>query len=102
MRNELERSRRLLVVTYRRYVEAELCWVRARQAAQSWFPQTNRPYRWTIGTPHSPMRQVYENRQRALLQFAAARRKFREAKVRMERRPRVIALLPCSPGGQGA
>lgn len=101
MRTELERSRRLLAVTYRRYVEAELCWVRARTAARQWFPEASRPYRWTIGSPRSPMRQVYENRQRALLQLAAARRKFRDARARVERQPTVIALLPRYPGGQG-
>ncbi|QFT92378.1 hypothetical protein FIU86_05955 [Roseovarius sp. THAF9] len=102
MDRDLDQSRRLLAVTYRRYIEADLGWVRARCAARAWFPEESLPYRWTMGSPQSRLRQIYERRQRALVQLAAARQKFLRAKERMEKRRRVILLLPGPLDGQSA
>ena len=101
MTNDVDRSRHLLVLTYRRFLDAELGWIRARRAARAWFPQSSQPYRWTIGSPKSQLRRVYENRQRALLQMEAARRKFQQAKAQLERRQTMITLLPSPLPGHG-
>lgn len=94
MDRDLDQSRRLLAMTYRRYIEADLGWVRARRAARAWFPEESQPYRWTMGSPQSRLRLFYERRQRALVQLAAAKQKFLRAKERMEKRHQVISLLP--------
>jgi len=94
MDRDIDQNRRLLAMTYRRYIEADLGWVRARRAARAWFPEESQPYRWTMGSPQSRLRQIYEQRERALVQLAAARQKFLRAKARMEKRPRVILILP--------
>lgn len=101
MTNDGDRSRYLLVLTYRRYLDAELGWIRARRAARAWFPPSSQPYRWTIGSPESALRKVHEKRQRALLQMEAARRKFQQAKAQSERRQPMIAFLPLSMPGHG-
>ncbi len=101
MHRDLDQSRRLLARNYRRYIEAELGWIRARRAARAWFPEDSRPYRWTMGSPQSRLRQIYERRQRAILQLATARQKFRRAKAGMENRRRAIFLLPGPFDGQG-
>ncbi|WP_135502061.1 hypothetical protein [Roseovarius aestuariivivens] len=99
MNHELTRKRRLLLVTYKRYLEADLGWSRASSAARAWFPDESRPYRGTMGSPRSPLRRIYEKRQRALLQLAAARAKFREAKAQMEARRTMILCLPAPRDG---
>ena len=101
MERDLDQSRRLLAITYQRYIEADLGWVRARRAARAWFPKESLPYRWTMGSPQSRLRHIYETRQRALVQLATARRKFQRAKQRMEMRRRVILLLSGPLDGQG-
>lgn len=101
MDRDLDQSRRLLAMTYRRYIEADLGWVRARRAARAWFPEESQPYRWTMGSPQSRLRQIYERRQRALVQLATARQKFLRAKERMEKRRRVILLLSGPLDGRG-
>lgn len=93
MRQDLEIRRRVLAVAYRRYIEADLSWTRARQAARLWFPEPNRPYRWTIGDPRSPLRQLYERRQKALIRLVAARRKLAEARSPMDRKSVGLFLL---------
>lgn len=101
MHRDLEQSRRLLAMTYRRYIEAELGWIRARRAARAWFPEGSRPYRWTMGSPRSRLRQIHERRQRAILQLGVARQKFRRAKARMEARRRAILLQSGPLDSQG-
>lgn len=100
MHRDLDQNRRLLAMAYQRYIEAELVWIRARGAARAWFPEDSRPYRWTMGSPQSRLRRIYERRQRAILQLAVARQKFRRAKARMENRRRLILLLPGPINGQ--
>jgi hypothetical protein len=93
MRNDLDKRRRVLAVTYQRYLEADLSWDRARGAARLWFPEADRPYRWTIGEPSSPVRLLYERRQRALEQFFAARRKLIQARNRKPEETGKVFLL---------
>jgi hypothetical protein len=93
MHKDLELRRRVLTMTYLRYAEADLSWRRACAAARGWFPEGDRPPRWTIGAPKSPMRKVYDRRQRALTQFMAARRKLSQARARLNRKVPEILLL---------
>ena len=85
MQDDLRVRRRVLAVTYQRYVEADLSWIRACQAARDWFPADDRPYRRAIGDPSSPIRRIYERRQRALVQLMAARLKLKQAQRRLEK-----------------
>lgn len=86
MQAELEVRRRLLVVTYRRYLEADRAWNLAVEETRTWFPVTDRPGRSVIGDPGSPVRRAYERRERAVVQIHAARRKLEEAKERLASR----------------
>jgi len=93
MHNDLDLRRRVLTMTYLRYAEADLSWRRACAAARWWFPDGDRPPRRTIGAPKSPVRKVYDRRQRALAQFMAARRKLSQARARLDRKAPEILLL---------
>ncbi len=88
MHADLQTRRRLLLVAYQRYLESEAEFNSALRDMRSWFPSGRRPYRATIGNPGSPIRQLYDQRDRALLRLAVAREKFETAKRRLEsRRP---------------
>ena len=93
MHNDLDLRRRVLMMTYLRYVEADMSWRRACAAARGWFPEGDRPPRSTIGAPKSPVRKVYDRRQRALAQFMAARRKLSQARARLDRNAPEILFL---------
>jgi len=94
MHKDLKFRRAVLVTIYRRYLEADRAWTVALRETRQWFPAQSRPYRVTIGNPDSPVRRVYERRQRALEQLAIARLKLEEAKRRLAmKRP------PSSAGG---
>jgi len=80
---ELAGRRRLLAVTYRRYLDAERAWTMLIRETRSWFPEESRPSRASIGNPGSRVRRAYERRERAMLQLYAARVKLEEAKRRL-------------------
>lgn len=85
---QLELRRRVLVVTFRKYLDAERAWNAAMRDARTWFPAGRLPSRSTIGDPGSPIRRLYERRERAVLQLAAARLKLETARQRLEARRR--------------
>jgi hypothetical protein len=82
MHTDLVVRRRALLVTYRRYLEADRAWDMAIRDVKSWFPPGNRPGPSTIGNPGSPIRRLYERRERALHQLKAARLKLEMARQR--------------------
>ncbi|WP_108258156.1 hypothetical protein [Mangrovicoccus ximenensis] len=86
MQPELATRRRVLVVTYERYIEADREWTEALGEVQRWFPAGERPNAEAMGEPGSRMRQIYESRMHALLQFEAAREKFHTARRRLAAR----------------
>lgn len=97
MRPELTTRRRVLHLTFQRYIEADRVWREALLEMKSWFPLSASPYGGAIGDPGSPVRKVYDARMRALLQFEAAHVKFETAKQRLAKRtqrtpPRVLVL----------
>ncbi len=97
MRQELLARRRALIVIYNRYVEADASWRRARHLARACFPEASKPYRWTIGNPRSPVRHLFEQRQKALEQLSAARTKFFAAKKRAAQHNVTVLRLVRAP-----
>lgn len=103
MHADLALRRRVLIITYRRYIEAERAWTVAMSDMRSWFPPGSRPYRAAIGEPGSRMRRLYERRERAVQHLAAARLKLATAKRRLEARRaqstgRRLLLISCRAG----
>ena len=86
MRTELTTRRRVLRLTYGRYVEADRAWRRAIDEMRLWFPPSGRPNRDAMGNPGSEMRRLYETRARALVLFEAAHVKFDTARDRLDMR----------------
>ena len=101
MQIELATRRRALLITYQRYLDSDRAWNAALRETRAWFPSGDRPGSLTIGNPGSPIRRLYEQRERALLQLYAARVKLETARQRLtaKRRnadvPRVM-LITCS------
>jgi hypothetical protein len=97
MHKDLETRRLVLLTTYRRYLEADRAWTVALAEVRAWFPAQARPYRTAIGDPGSPVRQLWERRERALLHLEIARGKLEEARRRLAARraasPPRIALV---------
>lgn len=88
MHPDLVTRRRGLMVTYERYLAADRAWNMALRDMKLWFPAASRPRHSTIGNPGSPIRRLYEKRERALLQLEAAHLKLDVAKQRMAARQR--------------
>lgn len=94
MQSALIIRRRLLQVTYLRYVEADRALALALQNMRSRFPPSSLPHRGTIGEPGSQIRRLHERRDRAILQLQVARTKLEIAKARLDaRRSRPMAVL---------
>ena len=96
MHADLETRRRVLLLTYQRYLEADRAWNIAQREIRTWFPTASRPGLATIGSPGSPVRRLYEQRERARLQLDAAHSKLEAAKQRLverQRRAKVSQVL---------
>ena len=83
MHVELQTRRRVIIETYRRYLEADRDWSRAAAEARAWFPIGERTGHAIIGNPGSPVRGLYDRRVRAIQQLETAMLKFKTAKLRM-------------------
>lgn len=86
MHSDLATRRRVLLLTYHRYIAAEQAWVDAQRELKTWFPPTAQPRLSRIGNPGSVIRRLYDQRERAILQLQVARAKLEVARQRMERR----------------
>ena len=86
MHPDLEFRRHVLVKIYRRYLAADRAWLVASREVQTWFPKQSRRVATAIGNPGSHIRDLYERRDQALRQLAAARHKLQEARQRIEQR----------------
>lgn len=86
MQEELAAYHRLLLIAYRRYVDADLELALAVSDMRNFFPADRMPHRGTIGAPDSPIRQLHEKRDRALLRLQSSYEKFRAARARVGRR----------------
>lgn len=96
MDSDLAVRRRALGIVYRRYVEADRQWTEAVRGVMSWFPSSERLHPVALGNPGSPVRRLYDRRERAIAQLEVAVLKLKVAKARLAtRRPtagRVRAL----------
>ena len=80
---DLATNRRVLLVTYHRYLDADRAWSLALREIKTWFPTARQLSPSTIGNPGSPIRRLYEQRERALVQMEAARLKLEVARQRV-------------------
>ncbi|WP_138933449.1 hypothetical protein [Roseovarius arcticus] len=83
MHADLETRRRVLIVMYQRYSEADRRWNLALREMSAWFPTEQQPTRSRMGDPGSPIRRLYEQRKRAMVQLEAARKKLDVARQRL-------------------
>ncbi len=66
---DLNFHRRVLVVLFRKYLDADRAWRLAQTEALSWFPLDTRSAGSLMGNPGSHLRRLYERHDRALSQF---------------------------------
>lgn len=98
MHADLLTRRRVLMLTYRRYQEADRAWTMALEELKGWFPLTSRPGAWAIGNPGSSIRRLHDQRDLALHQLQVAHCKLETARHRLveqhqKRRVRQILLV---------
>lgn len=94
MNAEIATRRRVLLLTYQRYLAADRAWTIALREMNTWYPVANKLGLSTIGNPGSPIRRVHDQRDRALRQLEAARLKLEVAKQRMADRRQKTSLKP--------
>lgn len=82
MHTDLATRRRVLLLIYQRYTAAEQAWSVAQRETKAWFPQSHRSPA-IIGDPGSPIRHLYDQRERAILQLEVARLKLQVARERL-------------------
>jgi len=83
MHPDLAKRRRVLLVTYHRYLAVDLAWNIAQTELRNWFPSDNPPTLLAIGNPGSSIRRLYEQRDRARHQLEVAHLKLEVAKRRL-------------------
>ncbi|PUB16183.1 hypothetical protein [Yoonia sediminilitoris] len=93
MHADLVTRRRVLLLTYQRYMAADRAWKLAIRETQSWFPPARQSPASKMGNPGSPMRRLYDRRERAIQQLQTARLKLEVAKERLAKRHRQPVLL---------
>ena len=86
MHTYLVTRRRVLLVNYQRYLEADRAWDTALHEVKTWFPSNCQPSLLVIGNPGSKIRKIYEQRERALMQLEAAHIKLETARQRLNAR----------------
>lgn len=87
MHPDLGVQRRVLIRSYRLYLDADRAWTIAVRDARSWFPSGRRPNGMLIGDRHLRIRQLYEERDRALHRLQLARAKLENARRRLAAPP---------------
>ena len=83
MHADLAARRRLLVLAYQRYMEADRSWNVASEETRAWFPKEGATQLSSIGNPGSRMRALYERRAKAIAQLEVARIKLEVGKQRL-------------------
>ena len=86
MHTYLVTRRRVLLVNYQRYLEADRAWDTALREVRTWFPSSSQSGLLAIGNPGSKIRKIYEQRERALMQLEAAHLKLETARQRLNAR----------------
>jgi hypothetical protein len=83
MYSDLAVRRRVLLVTYERYLKADRDWDTELREVRTLFPSSSQPRLLIIGDRGSRIRKIHDERQRALMQLQAAHLKFETAKQRL-------------------
>ncbi|MDU8945815.1 hypothetical protein [Ovoidimarina sediminis] len=81
--DSLWHRRRVLVISYQRFLAADRAWVEASDAAREWVRGMPKSV-LAIGAPRSRIRSLYSKRERALTRLQVAKLKLEEARVRFE------------------
>lgn len=88
MHADLKVRRRVLQLTFQRYLDADRALTLAVREARLWFPSQRRPTVTSLGNPGSRVRRLHEQRDKALCQLEVARLKLDFAKERLKQRRR--------------
>ncbi len=83
MHADLAARRRLLLLAYKRYMEADRSWSVAIEETRTWFPKEGATRFSGIGNPGSSIRALYEQRAKAISRLEAARIKLEVGKQRL-------------------
>jgi hypothetical protein len=86
MHTDIATRRRVLLLTYQRYLAADRTWNIALRDLNAWFPLAGKRGLSVLGNPGSPIRRIHDQRDRAMRQLEAARKKLEVAKRRMVER----------------
>lgn len=81
--DSLWHRRRVLVISYQRFLAADRAWIEASDAAREWVRGMPKSV-LAIGAPRSRIRSLYSKRERALTRLQVAKLKLEEARVRFE------------------
>lgn len=77
---DLRVPRRVLVESYKRYVETDRQWIVAEYEAKSWFPAGSPPAIVYLGDIGSKVRRLHDARERALERLMFARAELERAR----------------------
>lgn len=102
MHPDLRKQRAVLIKASARFERAEADWRAAVTTASKLVPNAHAHSYWSIGSPDSRIRRLYNRRDRALQLFTVAVVKLETARQRLRERqadrgPRTILLLTCQP-----
>lgn len=90
----LAARRRALLIYCQRYSAADRAWRVAQSEALAWFLAGRRQSGNPIGNPGSPLRSLFECREKALARLTVAHMKLRSARDRQIKRAHILALPP--------
>jgi len=83
MDSELTVQRRVLLKSYHCYMAADRSFQVAFESAVSWLPGAGARHLIVTGDPGSPVRRLYDRRERALARLRQARAALEEARLRV-------------------
>lgn len=86
MHADLATRRRVLALTYHRYIDADRSFELALHEVRAWCPDQMQPSITIIGNPGSDIRRLYEQRERAVAQLTVSRLKLEVARQRLASR----------------
>ena len=98
MHADLATRRRVLQLTYHRYLAADRSLEMALREMRAWFPDQVQPSIAIIGNPGSTIRRLVDQRERTVAQLEVARQKLEVARQRLAVRlratpvPRVLQI----------
>ncbi len=91
MHSDLHTRRKLCFVAYAEYLKADKAWTSALAEASDLVPDVVGHGYWRLGDRGSPIRILYERRDRALQKMVVAHGKFKTAKTRLAEQSRDIS-----------